>query len=95
MKSCGDIPMEFTAGQIVFSKSGHDKGDAFIVVALEEGYLYIADGKRRTLEKPKKKKIKHIQKTNYVDLDIKEKLENNSYLLDADIVKALKKYINK
>lgn len=94
MKSCGDIHMEFTAGQIVFSKSGHDKGGAFIVIALEEEYLYIADGKRRTLEKPKRKKIKHVQKTNYVDIELKERLENRSRILNADIVKALKKYIN-
>lgn len=94
MKSCGDIHMEFTAGQIVFSKSGRDKGGAFIVIALEEEYLYIADGKRRTLEKPKRKKIKHVQKTNYVDIELKERLENRSQILNADIVKALKKYIN-
>ncbi|HIT73731.1 MAG TPA: KOW domain-containing RNA-binding protein [Candidatus Fimicola cottocaccae] len=86
--------MEFTAGQIVFSKSGHDKGGAFIVIDIEEEFLYIVDGKRRTLEKPKRKKIKHVQKTNYVDNDIKDKIENESYILDADIVKALKKYIN-
>lgn len=86
--------MEFTTGQIVFSKSGHDKGGAFIVIALEEEYLYIADGKRRTLEKPKRKKIKHVQKTNYVDIELKERLENRSQILNADIVKALKKYIN-
>ena len=50
--------MEFTAGQIVFSKSGHDKGGAFIVIDIEEEFLYIVDGKRRTLEKPKRKKNK-------------------------------------
>ncbi len=78
----------------MFSKSGHDKGGAFVVIALEEEYLYIADGKRRTLEKPKRKKIKHVQKTNYVDTELKERLENRSQILNADIVKALKKYIN-
>ena len=32
--------------------------------------------------------------TDYVDDGIKDKIENGSYILDADIVKALKKYIN-
>ena len=86
--------MSFKLGQIVFSKNGHDKGNIFVVVDIEKQYIYIADGKIRKIEKPKRKKIKHIQKTNYIDMNLNNKLENNEYLLDSDIVKALKKYIN-
>lgn len=82
--------MEFTKGQVVYSKSGHDKGLAFIVVDVEGDYLFLADGKHRKLEHPKRKKIKHVQITNVIDENIKAKLENNEYLLDADISKALK-----
>ena len=53
-------------GQIVFSKNGRDKGKAMIVLNIESEYVYIVDGKHRLLEKPKKKKIKHIQPTNII-----------------------------
>lgn len=79
-------------GQVVFSKSGRDKGMAFIVISVSDDYVYIADGDLRKLEKPKLKKIRHVQKTNTVDEFIKSKIENKQYLLDSDIKKALKKY---
>jgi ribosomal protein L14E/L6E/L27E len=84
--------MELTKGQVVYSKSGHDKGLAFIIVDVQEGYVILADGKLRKLEHPKRKKIKHVQITNIVVENIKKKLEDGSYLLDADISKALKEY---
>lgn len=83
-----------TIGQVVYSKCGHDKGNAFIVFSVSKEYLYLVDGKLRTLEKPKKKKIKHVQ----INLDtietIKSKLTNNLYILDSDIRKALLPYTN-
>ena len=84
--------MEYTVGQVVYSKCGHDKGKAFIVTEIEEDFLYLTDGKSRKMEKPKKKKTKHVQITNYYDDELKTKIENGEYLLDADFVKALKKY---
>ena len=83
--------MEITPGQVVYSKCGRDKGGAFIVISAEDGYVYIADGKTRKLEKPKRKKVKHIQPTKYVFAEIKEKVINEGYLLDADLRKALRK----
>ena len=84
--------MEYTVGQVVYSKSGHDKGGAFIVTEIEGDYLYLTDGKCRKMDKPKKKKIKHVQVTNYCDAELKAKIENGEYLLDADFAKALKRY---
>ena len=46
--------MEYQIGQVVYSKSGHDKGNAELIVSIKGEYLYLADGKRRKLEKPKK-----------------------------------------
>lgn len=82
----------YTKGQVVFSKSGRDKNKAFIIVDIDGQYLYLADGRIRKLEKPKKKKIKHVQIVNKVDADIKQKLDSNLYLTDADIRKALEAY---
>lgn len=58
--------MEIKIGSVVRSVAGHDKGDWFLVVATEEGYAYVSDGKLRKVEKPKKKKLKHLQGTHFV-----------------------------
>ncbi|GFI61674.1 hypothetical protein IMSAG049_00835 [Clostridiales bacterium] len=86
--------MEYTVGQVVYSKSGHDKGKSFIIISIEGEYLYLVDGKSRRIDKPKKKKMKHVQITGHYDQEIKAKLENDKYILDADFAKALKQYGN-
>lgn len=84
--------MEYQIGQVVYSKCGHDQGDVQMIVAMEGEYLFLADGKRRKLERPKRKKKMHIQPTFYVEKDVAAKLQEGAYVLDAEIKKALKKY---
>ena len=47
-------------GMFAVSKAGHDKGRMYIIMKEEGEYVYLADGKTRTIENPKKKKKKHI-----------------------------------
>jgi ribosomal protein L14E/L6E/L27E len=82
----------YSTGQVVFSKSGRDKSLPFIVVAVDGDYVYLADGRLRLLEKPKKKKKMHVQICNDIIEEIKAKLDNNLYLNDSDLRKALKPY---
>ena len=53
--------MADACGQIVRSLAGHDKGALFCVLDTDGGYLLLCDGKRRRLERPKRKKEKHTQ----------------------------------
>ena len=58
-----------TPGQIVISKRGRDKDMAMIIIAIDGEYAFLVDGVLRPLDKPKKKKAKHIQLTkNIVNL---------------------------
>ncbi len=82
----------YSKGQVVFSKSGRDKSKPFIIVDFDEDYVYLADGRLRLLEKPKKKKKMHVQICNDIIEEIKSKLEHNLNLSDADLRKALKPY---
>ncbi len=82
----------YSKGQVVFSKSGRDKSLPFIVVDCDEDYVYLADGRLRLLDKPKKKKKMHVQICNDIIEEIKTRLENGLYLNDADIRKALEPY---
>lgn len=64
--------MEFKTGYVVISKAGRDKGYFMAVVGVdqEEGYVIVADGKERPLDRPKRKNPKHLQKTNHtIDLE--------------------------
>lgn len=93
MKRSGEQSMnEYTIGQVVFSKSGRDKGNPFIIIKVKDEYLYLVDGDLRRLENPKKKKNIHVQKTHDVIENIKIMLEEGIGLKDADLRKALKPY---
>lgn len=62
--------MQFQTGMIVRSNSGHDRNRFYVLVKLEDRFGYIADGKRRKLQNPKKKNLLHLSKTNrIVELD--------------------------
>ncbi len=51
----------YEVGTLAKSKAGHDKGHVYVIVKADETYVYLADGCVRTLDKPKKKKQKHVQ----------------------------------
>lgn len=55
--------MEFAKGMVVRSIAGHDSGSWLVVMSLENGFAFVADGKERKVEKPKKKNIKHLSRT--------------------------------
>ena len=48
-------------GKLAFSKAGHDKGKLYVIVKEEGDALWLADGRTRSLEKPKRKNRRHIQ----------------------------------
>lgn len=47
-------------GRFAISKAGHDRGTLYIILAQESGFVYLCDGRLHTLEKPKKKSMKHV-----------------------------------
>ena len=51
----------YEIGMLARSKAGHDKGHVYVILNVEDAYVYLADGSIRTLAKPKKKKKKHVQ----------------------------------
>lgn len=54
--------MDDFVGSVVLALSGRDSGGLFVVLSADgNGFLYYANGKDRTVEKPKKKKQKHVR----------------------------------
>ena len=61
----------YQVGNLAKSIAGHDKDQFYVIVREESEYVYLADGKERTLERPKRKNKKHIQPI-YYDTEKKE-----------------------
>lgn len=54
-------------GTVVIATAGKEKGGAYVVVRkIDSRYVLISDGRHRPIEKPKKKNIAHLQRTNTV-----------------------------
>ena len=88
-------PSVHELGRVVFSKQGHDKGKAFLVVGLvDETYVLIADGDSRKLIKPKKKQAKHLIPKPHVATEALDSIIKQAQTADSDIRKALKTYFN-
>lgn len=80
-------------GQLVTSKAGHDKGALYVVVAQEEDFVYLCDGRLKLPDRPKKKKRKHVQPVNRrVEGGLLEKLQNGGKVYAEEIKRALKEY---
>lgn len=77
-------------GKVVHSKSGRDKGKYFIVIGIIDAeYVYISDGDLRKIEKPKKKKIKHLGFTNLMADEIREAILSDGRISNSKIRKFL------
>jgi len=85
--------VKYELGQIVKAIAGREIGQYFLIVQLDEKYVYLADGNSRRLEAPKKKKRKHIQITHAVAAEIAEKLSKDDKLSNAEVRRSLKDFL--
>lgn len=80
-------------GQIVISKAGHDKDRLYVITAEEQEFVYLADGKLKKPESPKKKRRKHIQPINTtVEETLKRKLESGACVQPEEIRAAIRQF---
>ena len=70
---------------VVVSTAGRDQGGWFYVVSEDPIYLLLANGKDRTLEKPKRKKRKHVQKVLRSETRVAEKLRQGDKVLNGEL----------
>ena len=80
-------------GLLASSKAGHDKDKVYIIIKEDTEYVWLADGKLKTLEHPKKKRKKHIQIIKYFNNEeMQSKLLEGRKVSDLEIVMVLKEY---
>ena len=76
---------DFNISDVVQSTAGRDQGKLFYVSGTDPVYLILANGKDRTLEKPKRKKRKHIQKVLRSETRVAEKLRLGDKVLNSEL----------
>ncbi len=80
-------------GQAVASTMGHDVKRVYLVVAvLSPEFILCADGKTRTLDKPKTKRYKHVKPLCEADEKIVQKITNGK-ITDTEIKKILEPFV--
>ena len=76
---------DINISDVVVSTAGRDQGDWFYVIAQDQTYLFLANGKDRTLEKPKRKKRKHVQKVLRSETRVAEKIRSGNKVLNGEL----------
>ena len=84
--------MKISRADVVVSLAGRDKGQLFFVLDTDDLFVYIADGKGRRLEQPKRKKRKHVRKLPQTDTRVAEKIRNGDKVLNSELRRELAAY---
>ena len=84
--------MRIDRADVVTSLNGRDEGKYFVVIEAQDGYSLIADGKGRRVEKPKRKKNKHLKLEEKTNGLIAEKLIGGEKVTNNEIRRTLAGY---
>ena len=79
-----DLP-DIIISDVVVSTAGRDQGNLFYVVGTDPIYLMLANGKDRTLDKPKRKKRKHVRKVLRAETRVAAKLASGDKVLNSEL----------
>ena len=70
---------------VVVSTAGRDRGEWFYVIDKDPSYLFLVNGKDRTIEKPKRKKRKHVQKVLRSETRVAGKILSGDKVLNSEL----------
>ncbi len=77
--------ISYSISDVVLSTAGRDQGEFFYVIGMETEYLILADGKGRSLEKPKRKKRRHVRKVLRSETRVAEKIRSGDKVLNSEL----------
>ena len=70
---------------VVIATAGREKGKLFYVIDVDEDYLILVNGKDRTLERPKRKKLRHVDKVLRSETRVAAKLMQGDKVLNGEL----------
>ena len=81
----GPANADITVSVVVVSRAGRDQGEWFYVIDADDTYLLLANGKDRTLDKPKRKKRKHVEMVLRSETRVAAKLISGDKVLNGEL----------
>ena len=79
-----DLP-DFEVADVVETTAGRDTGGLFYVLETDGVWLTLANGKDRRIEKPKRKKCKHVRKVLRSETRVAAKLRAGDKVLNSEL----------
>ena len=77
--------MDISKSDIVISLAGRVKDKLFYVMETEENFVFLADGKGRKLENPKRKKLKHVRRVTRTETRVALKIMQGDKVLNSEL----------
>lgn len=81
--------MQIEKGDLVLAAAGRENGKRFFVLREEGNFLFLADGKHRRVEAPKRKSRKHVRFLAHSDCPAACKIKSNQSITNSELRKAL------
>ena len=81
--------MDIAKANVVISTAGRDKGEPFFVLGTEGDFLLLADGRRRRVENPKRKRRKHVELVQEGCGPAADKIRSSEKITNSELRKAL------
>ena len=76
---------DISISDVVVSTAGRDQDTLFYVIGEDGLFLLLANGKDRPLDRPKRKKRKHVQKVLRSETRVAEKLRAGDKVLNSEL----------
>ena len=76
---------DINISDVVVSKAGHDQDKWFYVIDEDRSFLFLVNGKDRPLDKPKRKKRKHVQKVLRSETRVADKIKTGGKVLNGEL----------
>ena len=77
-------------GRLVIAIAGKDSGHAYVVVGCPKArFVLVADGRSRSVGRPKMKNVRHLRYINSIAVDVAEKLARRQKVTDEELRRAL------
>ena len=74
-----------SVADVVISTAGRDQGELFYVADTDGQFVTLVNGKNRPLEKPKRKKRKHVEKVLRSETRVAEKIRSGDKVLNGEL----------
>ena len=70
---------------VVSSTAGRDQGELFYVLETDDQFVTLVNGRNRPVEKPKRKKRKHVEKVLRSETRVAEKIRSGDKVLNGEL----------